>query len=154
MGTLRTWGSMPLFSLHMSPIPRAFWVSQGFLSSPSDTALSLTGFVHQEEEEVIPQLPSKAPTYGQWWAMLGRGHGLERRKSPTTTSAPLPGHRVRASSQGGLRAFTLRTGRQRFWTIRYNPGIGGGKQGGESGDYLYSTSWLLLPCSPGLQGKS
>lgn len=79
---------MPLFSLHMSPIPRAFWVSQGFLSSPSDTAPSLTGFVHQEEEEVIPQLPSKAPTYGQCWAMLGRGHGWERRKSPLP-QAPL-----------------------------------------------------------------
>lgn len=89
------------FSLHMSPIPRAFWVSQGFLSSPSDAAPSLTGFVLQEEEKVIPQLPPKAPAYGQCWAEL-QGAWVGKEKESPTTRAPLPGQKVRASSQGGL----------------------------------------------------
>lgn len=89
MGSLRTWGprDVPFISLSMSPVPRDCWVNQGLLSWPFDAASSLAGFVHQEEEEVTPQVPSKTPVHGQCWAGLqGTRVGKE---SPPIMRAPL-----------------------------------------------------------------
>lgn len=70
---LRTWGATVLLfiSLRKSPVLGDCWVKQSLLSWPFDAAHSLAGFVHQEEEEVTPQLPLQTPAHGQsqgcWW---------------------------------------------------------------------------------------
>lgn len=50
--------------LSMSHVPRDCWVNWGLFSWPFDVAPSLAGFIHQEEEEVTPQLPPKPPAHG------------------------------------------------------------------------------------------
>nr|XP_014587136.1 uncharacterized protein C3orf18 homolog isoform X3 [Equus caballus] len=64
---LRTWGATVLLfiSLRKSPVLGDCWVKQSLLSWPFDAAHSLAGFVHQEEEEVTPQLPLQTPAHGQ-----------------------------------------------------------------------------------------
>lgn len=49
MGTHR----FPVFILYGSPTMMACWIDGDLLPSPSDVT-SLAGFIHQEEEEVIP----------------------------------------------------------------------------------------------------
>lgn len=46
---------VPLFILYSCPTTRECWAGGNLRFSPSDAVPSLAGFIHQEEEEVIPQ---------------------------------------------------------------------------------------------------
>lgn len=78
------------------PCPKGLLTSQGLHSQPFDTAPSLAGFIHQEEEEVTPQLPPKTPACWQCWA--GLQETWVGKESPSNIGAPLPGQGVRSSS--------------------------------------------------------
>lgn len=52
MGTHR----FPLFILYGSLTMRACWIEGDLLPSLSDAVPSLAGFIHQEKEEVTPQM--------------------------------------------------------------------------------------------------
>lgn len=84
---------MGIVSLRMSPVLLA---NQGLRSQSFDAALSLAGFVHQEEEEVTPQLPPKTPACWQCWA--GLPEIWVGKESPANTGTPLPGQGVRSPS--------------------------------------------------------
>lgn len=66
------WGptSVPLFILYGSPIKRTYLVGGDLRFSLSDAVPSLAGFIHQEEEEVIPQMVSEALAYRKGWARV------------------------------------------------------------------------------------
>lgn len=66
------WGptSVPLFILYGSPIMRTWWVGGDLCFSLSDAVPSLAGFIHQEEEEVIPQMVPEAVAHRKGWARV------------------------------------------------------------------------------------
>lgn len=63
---LETHGS-PVHRPQLVPCLKELPVNRGLLARPSDTAPSLAGFVHQEEEEVTPQLPCGAGPQDVGW---------------------------------------------------------------------------------------
>lgn len=67
MGTHKRSTFYPLRLSHHEDI---CWVGGNLRFSLSDAVPSLAGFIHQEEEEVIPQMVPEALAYRKGWARV------------------------------------------------------------------------------------